>query len=222
MLKSRYKLFFILGLAAFVLFWLMKAPVISSYVTRKMGVTVAIGSVSIGSRETKMSHFRILNTPGFGSREAFKADRIHIVYRFGKLRSSPSEIDEIVLDDVYLNIELHSSNRSDNNWTAIGNAMPKLRDHHPVVIHKLIIKNLTVETQGKGAKLLGVAGTRRFNQMEFNEINSQEGFPTKELIDRIFKDAGIWKYIENLLNPVQDLRKKLNPINIFGENKTLE
>ncbi len=223
MFGYRWRILLLLVVAAFVFIWLMKAPVISSYLTRKMGVSVAIGSVNLGSNHTSMGNFRILNPPRFGSRVAFKANEIQVSYRFGQLTSDPSEIDEIVLDGVYLNIELPSSNTSDNNWTAIGAQMPKHRGNREVIIHKLIIKNMTVETQGKGAKVLGIAGTRSFDRMEFDEIDSREGFPTEELINRIFKNAGIFKYIENLLNPIQDtIKKNLNPINIFGENKATQ
>ncbi len=80
-----------------------------------------------------------------------------------------------------------------------------------------------MNTQGAGAKKLGIQGTQHFDQMEFDEIDSREGFPTKELISRIFQGAGLRKYIENLLNPTQQIKNALEkPFKIFGYQKAPE
>ena len=60
-------------------------------------------------------------------------------------------------------------------------------------------------------------GTQHFDQIELDEINSAEGFPTKELISKIFQKAGIIKYIENLFNPTQQIKSVLNPFRLFGK-----
>lgn len=95
--------------------------------------------------------------------------------------------------------------------------MPKGPRDREVVVHKLILRNMTVTTEGPGAKKLGVAGTQHFAQMEFDEIDSKDGFPTKELISKIFQGAGLRLFIERFINPTNQIKKALNPWNIFGE-----
>src|SRR5262245_49689051 len=111
----------ILGLIAVVLFfWLIKAPIVSSYLTSKMKVPVNVGSLSIGPSKTVIRHFQINNPRGFKSRAAFKANEIEIDYRTKALFHNPSEIDVIDVRDIFLSIELKNLTGTDNNWTAIG------------------------------------------------------------------------------------------------------
>lgn len=221
MFKHGWRLVGLIVVAALVFLWLIKAPIMSIYLTNKIGIPVTARTVSMWPKETTMRYFRIDNPPGFRALSALEVKKTTINYRFGALTSVPSEIDEIILDDAELNIEIRNPKGTDNNWTAIGLEMLKYKSsNRGVIIHKLIIRNLTVETQGRGAKLLGVSGTRHFNQMEFNEINSEQGFPTKELVTAIFQDAGLLKYLENFLNPTERIKGALNPFHIFGQQKT--
>lgn len=216
MLRHGWKFLVLILVGLIVFAWLVKAPVMSSYITEKMGIPVNIGSIGMWPSKTVIHRFTIDNPFGFSHRKAFKADDIVIKYRFGSLTAEPSEIDLIVLDGVYLNIELRDKSGKDNNWAAIAAQMPEHKSNKRVIIHKLIIRNMTVETQGAGANALGISGTRHFDEMEFNEIDSADGFPTKELISRIFQDVGLMQYIQNLIKPVQQIQKALSPLKLFG------
>jgi hypothetical protein len=211
-----WKFFLLVILGSLVFLWLIKAPALAAYLSKKIGVEVTARTISVWPNSTTIRYFRIENPDGYRSRTAFEAKKIAISYQFGKLRKTPLEIDEIVLDGVYLNIILNSLKPTDNNWTAIGAKMPRGKRGREVIVHKLILRNMTVKTQGKGATLLGVNETQHFDEMEFNEINSTEGFPTKELIANIFGKAGVVKYLQNFLNPTQRIKGVLNPFNIFG------
>lgn len=206
----------------FVIFvWFIQPSFVSSYLSRTMNVPVSLSSIAIRPSKTSIRNFQIDNPPGFGGGAAFKALQTNIYYSYKKFFANPVEIDEIVLDDVYLNIILPSNNVSHNNWTDLGQRMPDSKGGKPVLIHKLILNRLTVETEGKGARNLKIAGVRHFNRMEFNEINSAEGFPTKELARRIFQDAGILNYLEQFLNP-KNIKKTIQFFKSFTENETPE
>lgn len=217
MFRYGWKLVVLIIVAVLVFVWLMKAPVLSSYITGKMGIPVNIGSISIGTSKTTMHRFTIDNPPGFNSGKAFEAHDTILKYRFDALKNNPSEIDLIVLDGVTLNIEIRDVSGKDNNWAAIIAKIPKHKSDSSVLVHKLILRNMTVVTQGAGANKLGVSGTRHFDEMQFDEINSADGFPTEELIARIFGDVGLMKYIENLLNPTERIKNTLQkPFKMFG------
>lgn len=210
----------VLALIAVVLFfWLIKAPIMASYLTRKLGVDVSIGSISTWPSQTKMQNFRIRNPHGFKSKSAFKVDLTQIQYAFKKLWAEPTEIDLIDLENVFLSIEFTNPLGTSNNWTAISEQMPKTNMSHEVLIHKLILRNLSVEIRGLG--LIGAPTTKTVPYMEFYEIDSKEGFPTKQLIQQIFGGAGLQQYIQDAFNPQKIIEKYL-PFKLGSENDTPE
>ncbi|MBS0625923.1 MAG: hypothetical protein JSS32_07730 [Verrucomicrobia bacterium] len=210
----------VLGVIAVVLFfWLIKAPIMASYLTKKLGVDVSIGSISMWPSQTKMNNFRIRNPHGFKSKSAFKVESTQIQYAFKKLWAEPTEIDLIDLENIFLSVEFKDSMGTSNNWTAIGERMPNTSTSHEVLIHKLVVRNLTIEIRGLG--LLGASTKKTVPYLEFYEINSKEGFPTKELIRQIFGGAGIQQYIQNMFNPQKIIEKYL-PFKLGSENDTPE
>ncbi len=226
MFKHGWKLVLLILIASFAFIWLIKAPVMSSYLTKTMGIRVTLRTMSIWPKETMIHHFGIANPAGFKRRQALQIQDIQIRYRWKAFFATPREIDLINLENITLNIEIPTALGNQNNWSELGARMPPKKTKREVVIHKLVLKNMTVETSGTGAQILGVAGTQHFDRMEFDEIDSRDGFPTKELIRRIFEGAGLRKYIENFLNPTDRIKDTLNPFNIFGQKeapeKTLE
>ncbi|MGB7979120.1 MAG: hypothetical protein WCF19_08230 [Chlamydiales bacterium] len=209
-------------IAAFVFLWLVKAPIMSSYLTQKLGVDVSVRMISMWPRQTILRLFTIANPPGFQDRNALEVAKTKIHYRWGPLTATPSEIDLIELENLMIHIEIQNRSGSDNNWAALGARMPEKRGGAEVIIHRLTLKNMTVVTDGPGAEALGVAGTKNFDHMEFTDIDSRDGFPTKELISRIFEGAGLIQYLQNFLNPTERIKDTLNPFGIFGQKRTPE
>lgn len=211
-----WKVLLLLIVGAVIFFWLIKAPIMSWYLTKKLGVPVSMSSVSIRPSQTKIHDFKIKNPRGFKLRDALTAKKTTIDYRFKALTSNPSEIDEILIDDIYLSIILTSPLGKDNNWSAIAAGMPKedKKMDREVIVHRLILSNINVEIQG--GKLLKAPSSKHIDRMEFQEVSSKTGFPTKELIREIFQGAGIDQYIKDALDPVKTLQKFVP--GLFGEN----
>lgn len=224
MWKYGWKIIVLLILGALVFLWLIKAPIMSSYLSDKMRVPVSIGKISMWPSQTTMKDFRIKNPHGFKTKTAFEVTKTLVQYQFSQLFGNPSVIDLIELDDIYLSVEFSNPLGTQNNWTAIGANMVKKerKTNQQVLIHKLVLNNLTVDIRGLG--LVGAPQTKRIARLEFNEINSQDGFPTQELIKAIFGGAGIQQYIQNLLNPQNLLPDAVKqPLKFFGsENLEIE
>jgi hypothetical protein len=188
--------------------WVIKPPLISGFVSTKIRVPVVARMVSIWPTRTLLRYFFIRNPHGYKDK-AFKAKKIEIDYAYSKLTSIPSEIDQITISDAVLNVQIEGP--KENNWLKIGSKIHGERSARRVIIHKLVVNNLTVHTTGKGAISLGVAGTQQFDQMEFDEIDSANGFPTSEVIGKIFGRAGVGDYIHELLNPAERIEQTLFP-----------
>jgi len=220
MFKHGWKLIVLIVLAGIIFIWLIKAPVMSSYISNKMKVPVSINAVSMWPDQTVLRGFKIDNPSGFKMREALKAKRIQIDYNWKRLVGNPSVINQITMENVYLGVDCSNPTCSSNNWTAIGAGMPKEgKRSHEVLIHRLVLNDFTVEIRGLG--LLGSPTTKHFDRMEFNEIDSKTGFPTKELVNKIFKGAGLQQYIQDAFSlPQNAIDQFLNPIRgLGGENE---
>ncbi len=205
----------VLSLVAIVVFvWLIKAPLVAHYLTGKMKVPVSLSSLNLGASKTVIENFRINNPRGFHSKAAFQAKEIEVDYRTKALLHNPSEIDLIDVRDIFLSIELRNLKGTDNNWTAIAANIPKEQSSRHLIIHKLVLTNMTVDIRGLG--LTGKNQVKKIDRLEFHEIDSREGFPTKQLIQAIFQGAGIQDYLQDILqgNP-QNVIKKL----LFSENE---
>lgn len=222
MWKHGWKLVLLIIISALIFLWLVKAPVMSTYLSNRMGVPVTMRTISMWPSWTRIRYFKIKNPHGYHPRTALEVKKIDLDYTFGQLTGHPSVIDRITLDNVTLNIEIRNRTGSDNNWSAIGAQAPEVKSSREVIVQKLVMKNITVNVTGAGAKALGIAGTKHFDRMEFDNINSKEGFPTKQLVAQIFEGIGFRKFIENFLNPAERIKKSLDTFSIFGKKKVVD
>jgi hypothetical protein len=212
-----WKILLLVLVAGIIFIWLIKAPIMSWYLTDKLKVPTSIGSISIWPSETMIHRFRIVNPRGFKMKSAFEAETTKIEYRLKQLRNTPAEIDQIVIDDIHLGIECSNPLCSKNNWTAIGGLMAQKEQKekkHQVIIHKFVLTNMSVEVRGLGIGKPPMI--KQIDYLEFDEVSSETGFPTDKLIRAIFQGAGLQDYVQDLLNP-QNAIKKYFPGGLFGE-----
>lgn len=211
-----WKGIFLVVIGSVIFLWIVKAPVMSSYLTKKMGVDVSMSRISLWPSETKIYKFKVKNPRGFKTKAAFEAKEIILDYEAKKLLKDPAEIEEIAINSAFLSIEFSNPLGTKNNWTAIAEKMPKEKGKKEVVIHKLILNDLTVAISGLG--LSGGSQTKKIPRLEFDEINSKKGFPTELLIKAIFQSAGIDQYIKDAFDPKNLLDQFLSP---FSENREI-
>jgi hypothetical protein len=225
-MKKSKLLFWILGIllilaAAFAVFWFVKAQVASSYLTDKMKVPVSILDIRIRPTYSKIFRFHISNPRGSPSRTAFSSKTITVNYQWKGLFSNPTVIDLIQVDDAFLAIDFYNPMGTSNNWTAIIAGMKQdenQKEMREVLIRKLVVNNLSVQIRGMGISgaVFGKVERKFIPRLEFDNINSKEGFPTKELIQAIFGSTGILNYIKDAFSP-QNLLQKGLPFRLFGE-----
>lgn len=208
-------LLFFLGAIAFI--WLIKAPLLSSYLSDKMRVPVSIGRISIFPHHASIHDFTIKNPKGFKMRRAFEVDKVDVEYQWRQLFRDPLVIDQITMDQIFLRVEFSNALGTKNNWTAIAQGMPKQTSKRQVILHKLLLLNINVEIVGLG--LTGKTITRQIDRIEIDDIDSRNGFPTELLIQKIFGGAGIQQFIKDAFDPQQMMQKALSPFKLFGENE---
>ncbi|NGX55963.1 MAG: hypothetical protein K1060chlam5_00197 [Candidatus Anoxychlamydiales bacterium] len=212
----------IVAIFAVVIFvWIIKGPLISSYLTSKLKTNVSIKSVNLGFSKMVLKNFTIKNLRGNKTKFAFRADIIEVDYSLSKLFSSPSIVDSILVDNIKLNIECKNPLCSKNNWTGIVNNISmkekKATKEKEIRIKKITFKDLNVDIYNLGLDLTKKK-TAYVKEIEFNNVNSKDGFPTKQLIAAIFKSANLRDYLKGVL----DLKNWMDKFNPFSVNEELE
>ncbi len=216
-MKKKYRHAVRIGFIVFVSFiflWALKAPLFSSFLSQKMKIHVSIAGIKIRPTYSKIYRFHIRNPTNARGRTAFSAKNIIIDYQFKELRTEPVTIDKIEVNDAFMSIEFYNAFGTKNNWTELLAKMgAKKKSTTDVEIRKLVINNLEVEIRGMG--LAGVFGSpiekKTIKRLEFDNINSKDGFPTEQLIQAIFGKTGLMKYIDQIYKAPGLIKDFLNP-----------
>ena len=204
---------------AIVVVWMLKAPILASYLSGKLKVPVSISSMDISKSQMKIRNFSIKNPWGYNSSFAFRTQIIDAKYDWSKLMDDPSVVDLIQINHAYLNIDCSNMLCSKNNWSEIVGKMQKKKakaSAKEVVVRRLELNDLTVTIHGMGLDSSSTT-TSHYDSFVFTDVSSKTGFPTDELIYEIFKSAGIKKYIEDILKLQKHVQDMIQPF--FSENE---
>ncbi len=193
----------------------------ASYLSHKMKVSVSMLTVKLRPTTLKIRRFHIANPVRSKTRTAFSAKVIEADYSLQELFSTPSIIDRIVLDNVFVGIEFYNPLGTDTNWGRIFQNMKekqaKGKKEKGFTIKTLIIKNLDLSIYGLGiGGVLGQAQKKHFSQLVFHNIRSSDGFPTGPILQTIFDSLNIENYLKNFLQPEKELKEIFNPFKNFG------
>ena len=192
------KLVFILVIFAVFALWYMKAPIVSVYLSNKLKVPISIKKIDFSRTHTVLQNFKVKNPRRQRNKVAFFSRNIDIFYSWKELKDTPAIIDNIEISDALLNVECKNPTCKSNNWTEIISNIPKRENGKEFIIKKLKIDKLKVEIYSMGM----IPGSRKeinVSNIELYNIKSSEGFPTKELVAAIFKDANILDFIKEIL-----------------------
>lgn len=209
-------------IAALIILWTIKAPIVSSYLSKTLGMRVSVATVSIGPSRSKMKYFKIDNPHKYKSQYALKAESIRTSYQWKELKDNPTIIDRIEIDQIDLAIEFANVLGTKNNWSDLISRMPEKKENaKEVIVKKLILTNMRVDIRGMG--LSAKRQTRTIDRMEFTNVSSHEGFPMRELISQIFGNANLFDYIKNIVpGGPGGIIKKLLPFGISLNEKGQE
>ena len=188
----RFILYFVIGVAAFI--WLVKVPILSNYLTGKLRNKVTIAWISIWPSKTTIRDLKIHNPEGFHSPFALKINQTHLAYRFKELIANPSVIEKIECDSLILNIEVLKRESPSNNWMLINDLMQSSSSSESVQIRKLILTNLNIAIRDRDSSEQII--THHVDRLEWDDIQSERGFPVEQLIRKVFEGADLEQYIE--------------------------
>jgi len=207
-----------------VVLWIIKTPITAAYLSRKLKTDVRISNITVKSHNIIINGFKLKNPKKTKAEYAFITDKILINYSFSKVFSSPSIIDNILLENVNLNIACDNPLCTKNNWTTVINNInqkEKKETKKELLIKKLVIKNMNVQITGLGLNFTKIK-TSHISLIEFNNISSKNGFPTQQLITAIFRSAGLKDYLKGIIETKEKLEKIIKPFNGISDNSLEE
>lgn len=200
-----------------ILVWVLLAPIVSTYLSEKLGVKVMVGRIFVLPDSFSISTFRIRNPHGFYHKNAFFSRNIWIDYHIGEVMDHPTHIRNIHLKDIKIRVDFVDDVGLKNNWTEILGALQKKAvKNRPLQIDQMVFENIHIEIWGRGFN----AQLKRkihFDKLTFRNINSEEGFPTTQIIAQMFQQLGIQNYIQHILSPTHFLHELFSPF--FGTKK---
>lgn len=171
MLKWKFILYLVLGFAAFL--WLVKAPLLSHYISKKLDLPILMEWVSIWPTESNIRGLKIRNPKGFDLPYALMAEEVRIEYQLTRLFAENTIIDQIVCNDLTLYAD-------HNHWDAL---LQKREEIGKFTIQKCVLNHVTIRSyDGEGNVV-----ERHVNHMELRDIHSDHGFPLEEIVHKILE-----------------------------------
>lgn len=195
-------------LTILVFLWIIRAGIMSSYLSNHLGVPISAARISMWPSQTTIKGFKIFNPRGFKEKRAFGAEKITIDYTFHKLFTDPAEIQQILVQDIFLSVEFANASGSENNWTEIGKHMPSERSGKEIMIDRLVFSNLTIEVRN----LVDDPKTYHVDQIEWENLHSKRGFPTEQVVSKLFEEVGLQEYIKEAFDPAGFFEKLFEPL----------
>lgn len=198
-MAKKHKHVAIIVFGALLSLWVLKSPIWATWISHKVNLPVFIDWISLGTTDTTIDEFKIANLWRFKTRDAFRAKTTKISYDFANLKSDPVIFAAIEMDQVYLNIEFPHIGSNSNNWTVMAKRILKgvNRKSKGVQIQKVVLTNVTVDVVGHP----DLAGVRKIPRIEIDNIDSEGGFPTQQLVEQIFQQSGFAEFIAAVFYP---------------------
>ena len=188
---------FFLGLSAIALILLLSGyllyrnadTLLEKIISKKTGLETTVGSLAFQSQEIVLSDFRIANPKEATLPTALRVATLSVKAPYGNYLSQPIAIEEIHLDEIYVNVQLYDQTQTRGNWQTLirimnaqeqrANAFSIKRE---ITIRKLLLTTIRVE-------LILADGSRQMlspiKELVFYDISSSEGIPMQKIMQAI-------------------------------------
>lgn len=180
--------------------------------SHKTHTPVTIQKIDIKKGLISLSQLEIKNPKGTHRPIALKIEKISIQAPFSQYLHNPITIDQIHLDNVYVNIQIYNKEQTEGNWETLiynmsTNGANPIAIERGAIVKKLILTNIQIDlilADGKTHELSPI------NRLEFDNIQSEQGISSEEISDIIAKKVMHSIFIENGLQNLLEA-----PINVI-------
>ena len=205
-------IFLIIFVALIILFFIGKSRVpdmLANNLSKKLGVSVSIDSMSFRWNEIEVDQIEIGNAKGYTLPKAFSAEEIEINAPAQNYFKDFIVIDEIEVDDIYLGIEFDSTSSATGNWTKIMKHYQEKADldepsKKKGLIKRLVLKNIRTEVLFRDKN--EIKKLPPIHQIVLTNISTEGSFPADQLMSSILGQMLKQVFLQqNLNNMLKDL-----------------
>jgi uncharacterized protein involved in outer membrane biogenesis len=219
--------------------WSRVPDIIANNLSKKMKVYVEVGSVQLGWGKIKIKKIEIGNPPGAVQTQAFRCKEIAINTPFTRFFDKQIVIEEIDLNDVFLDLEFDSASGTKGNWSRIMNNIQETTaaenrassntskqdktSSRSVFIRTLALTNIDTDVVyiKEGNKVIHLP---RIDRIELHDISSEGGLPMDQIMNSVlgqmlksvFQKQNLKNMLQDFIqNPPSNLQKYLSPFKDF-------
>jgi len=213
----------VVAVLAAIIGWNVAPSVIGSTLSKKMGVDVKIGDFDLTTKQMRVDFVQIGNPKGSTLPKALSVDEIRVNAPLTNYMKDAIVIDEVILDDVYLSLEIATPASIAGNWGKIidnmnkssGPSEPETKSKDEkgtsVLIKKLILTNVNVEVVNG---LMGNSVTKldTIKRLEFDNVSSDSGVPIEQIIALIMAQTvkgSVGSILEKVIPTPKGLLEKI-------------
>ncbi len=180
--------------------------IFAEIISRKALVPVTIKKVQFNKESFQIEELQMANPKGARLPTALKVETIKIDAPYRQYFEDPITIDQIHLNNVYVNIQIYNKEQTEGNWHTIMHNMEE--DHNsplsierPALIKKLILTNIQIDLILSDGSMHHLSPIDR---LEFDNVDSERGIPIQEISEiivqkmmgSIFLEKGLKAIIE--------------------------
>ena len=167
--------------------YLNSGLILAQIISRTTQTPVTIDHIDFHHDSFAIQHLAVGNHNKAYFPTAFKAEKVTIDASYKQYFKKSIDIEKIEINDIYINIEFYSEDKIEGNWKDLIENMeaahqPSTKNKRQTLIKKLILNNVHVTlilSDGKIHRLSPI------DHLEFNDVNSGEGIPIKEISEII-------------------------------------
>lgn len=213
--------------------WSRVPDIVSNNISKKLKVYVDIDNINLGWGEIKIKKMEIGNPQGSVQQQAFKCQEIDIRTPFNNFFKSQVMIEEIDMNDVFLDLEFDSAAGTKGNWSKIMSNLQSSEEQQTplkakndatslavrsVYIRKLILTNIDVDVIyiKEGKKIIHLP---RIDRIELNDISSEGGLPVDQIMNSVlgqmlksvFQKQNLKNMLQDFMPSPDNLQKFIQP-----------
>jgi len=180
--------------------------IVAEIISNKTKTPVTINRIDFKKESFVVSELQVGNPKKARLPTALKVNTIEVQAPFRNYFGNPIHIEQIHLDDVYVNIQLYNKAQTKGNWQTIMENM--VEEHRSIfsnervaVIKKLILTNIQIDiilANGDHHRLSPI------DRLEFDNISSDEGIPIQEISEIIIQKMMHSIFLEKGLKAIID------------------
>lgn len=189
------------------------ALILAQIISHKTKLPVTIEKIDYNKASFTIHGVQLANPKEARLPTALKTETIKVDAPYRQYFDDPIVIDQILVDNSYINIQVYNKEQTKGNWHTIIDNMSE--DHNsplsierPALIKKLILTNIKIDLILADGSMHHLSPIDR---LEFNDLSSDKGVPIQEISEiivqkmmgQIFFEKGLKAIIEAPVNVIK-------------------